>query len=50
MTAKEAAKLVNEVKPKAAIPTHYGNIVGSPEDGETFAKLVDPAIKVVKKL
>ena len=46
MNYKEAAKLINNIKPKVAIPTHYGSIVGSKEDGAKFAKLVDQEIKV----
>ena len=42
MTAEEAAKAVNEkIKPKKlAIPMHYGLIVGSEKDAETFKRLV----------
>ena len=50
MDPQEAAAFVNEIKPKCAIPTHYGSIVGTPEDGEKFAKLVDKGIEVVLKL
>lgn len=50
MNAREAAKLINEIKPKLAIPTHYGSIVGQVEDGDAFAKLVNPEIKVELKL
>ena len=50
MTAKEAAKLINEIRPQAAIPTHYGSIVGKPEDGEIFRKYVDPGITVETRL
>ena len=50
MTAKEAAALVNKMRPDAAIPTHYGSIVGSMEDADTFRKLVDPAIEVITKI
>ncbi|MBR5089322.1 MAG: MBL fold metallo-hydrolase [Ruminiclostridium sp.] len=49
MNAKEAAALVNEIRPAAAIPTHYGSIVGSKSDGDKFAKLVDKGIDVVIK-
>lgn len=45
MTAVEAAGLANKIKPKIAIPTHYGSIVGTKHDGETFAKLLDPSIE-----
>jgi L-ascorbate metabolism protein UlaG (beta-lactamase superfamily) len=36
MTASEAAKAANIIKPKVAIPMHYGSIVGSPADAQTF--------------
>lgn len=50
MDAREAAAFVNALKPAVAIPEHYGTVAGSPKDGETFAKLVDPSIQVVLKL
>ena len=50
MTAKDAAGLINAMRPAAAIPTHYGNIVGKKEDGETFRSFVDPEIETVIKL
>ena len=40
MTAEEAAKIINEVKPQAAVPMHYGAIVGSKADAEKFAELI----------
>ena len=46
MDAKEAAALINEIKPGTAIPIHYGSIVGSRSDGSRFAKLVDSGITV----
>ncbi|MDO5301802.1 MAG: MBL fold metallo-hydrolase [Tissierellia bacterium] len=42
----EAAALINHLKPRRVIPTHYGNIVGEKGDGEVFKKLVDPSIEV----
>ncbi len=50
MDVREAATFVNALKPKVAIPEHYGTVAGSPNDGKTFASLVDPAIEVVLKL
>ena len=50
MDAKEAAAFVNALKPKTAIPTHYGSLVGKAKDGEKFAKKVDKGIEVVLKL
>ncbi|MBO4872932.1 MAG: MBL fold metallo-hydrolase [Lachnospiraceae bacterium] len=44
MTAEEAAVLVNAIRPKVAVPAHYGDIVGTVEDAERFAKRLDPAI------
>ena len=40
MTAEEAAEVVSTIKPKIAIPMHYGAIVGSEEDAEKFKQLV----------
>ncbi len=46
MTYKEAAELVNTIKPKIAIPMHYGEIVGTKEDASKFKNLVDKNIKI----
>lgn len=40
MTAKEAAKAVEKIKPKIAIPMHYGTIVGSESDAKEFKSMV----------
>lgn len=45
MTAKEAAKLVNIIKPKIAIPIHYGSVVGTKQDAEEFISLLDEGIE-----
>ena len=50
MNAREAVGLVNNIKPKAAIPTHYGSIVGKPQDADTFRKMIDREVQVVVKL
>ncbi len=50
MNYKEAAELINKMKPKYVIPTHYGSYVGDISDGEEFSKLVDEDIKVELKL
>ena len=44
MTAKEAAELVNIIKPKVAIPIHYGDIVGTKEDAITFVNSLEDGI------
>jgi L-ascorbate metabolism protein UlaG (beta-lactamase superfamily) len=40
MTAEEAAEAVAEIKPKIAVPMHYGAIVGSDSDAQKFKSLV----------
>ena len=50
MNAKEAAKLINGIRPEIAIPTHYGSIVGKPEDADIFRKFVDQPIVVETRL
>ena len=44
MTALEAAKFVNLIKPKIAIPIHYGSIVGNKEDAKFFVEKLDEGI------
>jgi L-ascorbate metabolism protein UlaG (beta-lactamase superfamily) len=36
MNAQEAAQAANSIKPKIAIPIHFGSIVGSQKDAEVF--------------
>ena len=45
MNHEEAAKLVNKIKPKVAIPTHYGSIVGDKSLGQEFKNLLDKDIE-----
>ena len=45
MDFKEAARLINEIKPKIAVPIHYGSIVGTKQDATDFVKLLHPSIK-----
>ena len=40
MTAEEAANAVNTIKPKIAIPYHFGDIVGSERDAKLFSSFV----------
>ena len=53
MNVEESAQLVSTIKPKIAIPTHYGSVVGDLSMGQTFAELVrkrDPQIEVNLKI
>ena len=45
MNYTEAAELVNAIKPKIVVPTHYGDIVGEKDDGEKFKKLLNGNIQ-----
>ena len=45
MDFKEAAQLINEIKPKIAIPIHYGSLVGTEQDAIDFVRLLHPEIK-----
>lgn len=45
MDYKEAAQLINEIKPKVAVPIHYGSVVGTKQDAENFIKMLLPIIE-----
>jgi L-ascorbate metabolism protein UlaG (beta-lactamase superfamily) len=46
MTAEEAIKAALDIKPKIAIPMHYGSIVGSKNDAKKFADGLKGKIEV----
>ena len=53
MDIRQAAELVAKIAPKYAVPTHYGSIVGSIDDGRKFSKLLQktaPSVQAVIKL
>ena len=45
MNFSEAAQLINIIKPKIAVPIHYGSVVGTKQDATDFIKLLYPTIK-----
>ena len=47
MTAEEAAEAALTIKPKTAIPMHYGTIVGSRKDAEIFAEKLRGKVHVI---
>ena len=47
MTADEAVRAALDMKPKVAIPMHYGSIVGSEKDAKKFADSLEGKIEVV---
>lgn len=46
MNAAEAAEALELIKPKVAIPMHWGDIVGTREDAERFKSLAPPGVQV----
>ena len=50
MDSKAAAEFINKMKPEIAVPIHYGDMVGSSDDGKNFKAAVDGSIDVVFKL
>jgi L-ascorbate metabolism protein UlaG (beta-lactamase superfamily) len=50
MTAEQAAEATRAIRPKVAVPMHYGSIVGGEDDAARFAKLLEGSgIAVVVK-
>lgn len=52
MDAKQAAVFASHIKPNVVIPTHYGSVVGTAQDGEAFKEALnslDSDIAVVLK-
>lgn len=47
MTAEEAAAAALEIKPRVAMPMHFGSVVGSLDDARRFAALLADKIRVV---
>ena len=47
MTAEEAAEAAIMIKPKKAIPMHYGTIVGSRKDADIFAEKLLGKVDVI---
>lgn len=46
MTAAEAVEAAKAIRPKLAIPMHYGAIVGSEDDAKAFAQALEGVIPV----
>lgn len=49
MNAAEAAKAASEMKPKFAVPIHWGSVVGSLADAEQFKKLATCNVVILKQ-
>ena len=48
MDAAEAAQAANQIKPKLAIPIHWGTLVGSRQDADKFRQLANVQVKILK--
>lgn len=48
MDVNEAVELVNIIKPKIVIPTHYGSIVGDKNLGKKFISLINKNIQALE--
>lgn len=48
MDKKQAAEFICNIKPKAAVPTHYGDIVGNSADGAEFKAIVEDRDKDIQ--
>lgn len=46
MTAEEAAQAASLIKPKRAIPMHYGEVTGTADDAKRFQRLLSGKIDV----
>ncbi len=46
MTADEAVKAATAIKPKVAIPMHYGAIIGTEDDAKKFKKALEGKVEV----
>jgi L-ascorbate metabolism protein UlaG (beta-lactamase superfamily) len=49
MNVEQAIEAARAIKPKIAVPMHYGKIVGSEDDAERFAQALEDEITVVIK-
>ena len=50
MTYDEAAELINIIRPKLVIPTHYAEIVGEKEEAKKFQRLISSSINVIVQI
>ena len=49
MNAQEAANAVKEIQPKVVVPMHWGSIVGSVKDAETFKGLCKCDVQILER-
>jgi L-ascorbate metabolism protein UlaG (beta-lactamase superfamily) len=49
MDAREAAQAAADIRPRIAVPMHYGSGIGTPADGERFRALYDGEAVILKR-
>ncbi len=49
MTAGEAARSTEFIRPKIAVPMHYGSIIGTEEDAASFNENADCPVRIMEK-
>lgn len=49
MTAEEAAAAANAISPAAAVPMHWGTIIGSRQDAERFQAMSRVPVEILEK-
>jgi L-ascorbate metabolism protein UlaG (beta-lactamase superfamily) len=49
MTPDEASDAVNKIKPKIAIPMHYGSVIGSEDDAKRFKSWAKVEVQILKR-
>jgi L-ascorbate metabolism protein UlaG (beta-lactamase superfamily) len=49
MNADEAALAVSAIKPKVAVPIHWGSVCGSRADAEKFKKIAKCEVVILNK-
>lgn len=50
MTPEEAVTAVDMIKPKKAVPMHWGDIIGGRVDAEKFKKLASCEVEILEKV
>jgi L-ascorbate metabolism protein UlaG (beta-lactamase superfamily) len=48
MNAEEAAEAVNRIRPKVAVPMHWGTVVGSHRDARRFQELCEGEVRIME--
>lgn len=49
MTAAEAVEAVKDIHPQTAVPIHWGSIIGSKSDAESFKEMCDCEVYILNK-